>query len=100
MSTSYPAACAAATSLATRRSPIGYGPCTTIQRRLRLSPTGGRRSGAGVRSDNAENEPPHWLGARVVVDDHLRRPDDGCAPQLAGSEPRELHMRDHAGRKL
>src|SRR5262249_58688157 len=34
--------------------------------------------------------------AGVVVDDHLSRPDHGRPPELAGRQPRELDVGDHA----
>src|SRR6185436_9939118 len=53
-----------------------------------------------VRQVDAAVEDAYRFGARVVVDDHLLRADDGRPPQLARREPRELDVGDRGGGEL
>ena len=52
----------------------------------------------GLRIGEARSrvEDTYRLVRGVVVDDHLLRPDDRRAPELARSEPRQLDMRNRA----
>ena len=52
--------------------------------------------GLGVGEGRTRVEDPHLLVARVVVDDHLLGADYRRAAKLAGGQPRELEVRDHA----